>query len=192
MANQRLFVNDPVLEPTRVGNSISTSYTYDGDKLTVFWKRETVEKTGIKPGDGLIISCYGDTPSIKKLGLPHQNADLLMWLCSFNKEARAHSLAEYQKLLEQRRPSFDWWGYSEWEIKGEGYAFTLCNRCDCGGVNHVAAYIDRPVTRAMVKEVLLKWKRGVYFPREFVEKVLRNRFGFTEADLTEITPILEH
>ena len=192
MANQRLFISnaDAFAEKLiQVGNSMSTTYSYDGDKLTLFWKgRKITERTGVKYGDAFIVHCDGSEPTISKLKVPHRNNDLLMWLLSFNKDNRAYNGATYQDLLAQQREENDWWGYRDWGIEGKGYAFTLCNRSDCGGVHHIAAFIDRKVDKALIKEVLQGWERGLYWPQDFVERLLKKRFGFTDVELSEIYP----
>lgn len=187
MANQRLFI-EKIAHQEKVGNSMSTTYCYNSKgQLTIFWKGEKVaERTGVKIGDAFVISCNGAGPTIDNLKVPYRNNDLLMWLLSFGKEARAYSAEEYTLLLNNRRDEYGWWNYGERGIAGDGYAFTLCNRPDCGGVHHLAAYVDRPVDKQLVKEVLFSWSRGVYYPHAFVEKILRDRFGFTDYDLKEL------
>lgn len=187
MANQKLFIEKTTMEAARVGNSMSTTYTYDGGRLTLFWRnRKVTERIGVKAGDAFIVRCDGSEPTLSKLKVPHRNDDLLMWLLSFSKEDRAYSAESYQELLAQRREEYDWWGYQDSEYKGDGYAFTLCNRSDCGGVHHIASFVDRKVDKELVKEVFLKWGRGIYWPRVFVERILRDRFGFTDCDLEEL------
>lgn len=187
MANQRLFIST-MAHHEQVGNSMSTTYCYNKQgKLTLFWKGNKVaEKTGVKPGDAFVVSCNGSEPTLSKLKVPHRNEDLLMWLLSFNRETRSYSEADYHQLLARQRDFHEWWNYRDWTTQGEGYAFTLCNRSDCGGVCHIAAYIDRKVDKALVKEVLQKWERGIYWPRSFVEALLENRFGFTDAELASM------
>ena len=188
MANQRLFINETA-HMVRVGNSMSTKYCYNKKgQLTIFWKGEKVaERFGVKPGDAFIVSCDGYEPELHKLKLPHRNDDLLMWLLSFNKEERAYSAEEYTSLLDRQRSNYGWWNYRESGCSGDGYAFTLCNRSDCGGVYHIAAFVDgRKINRDFVKEVFRKFPRFIYWPQSFVEKILRDRFGFDSLDLAEI------
>lgn len=110
MANQKLFIEKTTMEAARVGNSMSTTYTYDGSRLTLFWRnRKVAERIGVKAGDAFIVRCDGSEPTISKLKVPHKNDDLLMWLLSFSKEDRAYSAESYQELLAQRREEYDWW-----------------------------------------------------------------------------------
>lgn len=189
MANQKLFISNEAafaIEPLRVGNSMSTRYTYDGDKLTLFWRGcKVAEKSRVKFGDAFVVHCNGDKPTLSTLKVPHRNDDLLMWLLSFDKECRAHDVSEYQSLLAKQRQENGQWGYRDWGIEGEGYAFKLCNRSDCGGVYHIAAYVNE-TNKAMVKEVLRKWERGLYWPQEFVTSLLKKRFGFTNREIEEL------
>ena len=189
MANQRLFITGTAHQES-VGNSVSVTYCYNQKgQLTLFWKGEKVaERTGVKIGDAFVVSCNGAKPTIDSLKVPHRNDDLLMWLLSFGKEARAHSAEEYTLLLNNRRDEHGWWNYGEREVCGDGYAFILCNRSDCGGVHHLAAFIDCWVDKELVKEVILAWSkvRGIYWPKNFVYRLLQNRFGFAAAELAEV------
>lgn len=196
MANQKLFVNNAdmfAVKPLQVGNSMSTTYTYDGDVLAIFWKgRKVTERSGVKIGDAFVVSCNGSEPTISKLKVPHRNNDLLMWLLSYERSNRAYSKTNYDQLLAKQRKEYSWWGYHDWGISGKGYAFTLCNRSDCGGVHHIAAYVEGKVTKKMVKEVIQRWERGLYWPKDFVEGLLKKRFGFTDAELKELYPTHEY
>ena len=46
--------------------------------------------------------------------------------------------------------------------------------------------------KGTVKAILRAWSelRWMYYPKEFVKGVLRDRFGFTESDLEEVMPYL--
>ena len=177
-----------------VGNAMSTMYCYNQKgQLTIFWKgKKVAERTGVKSGDAFIVSCDGGKPELHKLRVPHRNEDLLMWLLSFGKENRTYSEEKYVQLFSERRCQNYWSMYSDWTIEGPGYAFALCNRPDCGGVIHMAAYVDRnKVDKAMVREVFLKWERGIYWPRDFVENILKERFGFTKTELRTLVYEIE-
>ncbi len=189
MANQKLFVSSAdafAVKPLQVGNSMSTTYTYDGSILRIFWKgNEVTTKTGVKDGDAFIIKCGGTAPTICKLKVPHRNDDLLMWLLSYDKESRAYNEGDYQRLLSQQRKEYGWRGYRDWEVSGKNYSFTLCNHSDCGGVYHIAAYVKN-ADKKMAKEIIQKWERGIYWPKSFVKSLLKKRFGFTDAELEEL------
>lgn len=185
MANQRLFIEANVHQG-KVGNSMSTTYACNGNILTLFWKGQKVaERTGVKVGDAFIVHCNGSEPTISKLKVPHRNDDLLMWLLSFDKENRAYSADEYRQLLEQQRKEYNWQGYHEASIEGKGYAFTLCNRPDCGGAHHIAAYV-RGANKAMVKEVFQKCGHGLHWPQDFIDSLLKKRFNFSNAELKKL------
>lgn len=124
------------------------------------------------------------------LGIPHRNDDLLMWLIGFNKETRAHSESEYEDLLSQRKSEYRWWGYRDWTTADEGFKFSQCNRSDCGGHYNLAAWVQTPMTKELVKRVL-RAMRGVMFPETFTKKLLRDRFGFTDEDLQGLDTFVE-
>lgn len=185
MANQKLFIEANVCNG-KVGNSMSTTYTYDGNTLTLFRKgRKVIEKTGVKVGDAFIVKCNGSEPTICKLRVPHRNDDLLMWLLSFDKENRAYSADEYQQLLKQQRERHDQSKCHECSIEGKGYAFTLCSYPDCNGTHRIAAYVHG-ANKAMVKEIFQKCGRGLHWPQDFIDGLSKKRFNFSNAELKKL------
>lgn len=188
MAEQKLFLEKKAHLET-VGNSMSTTYCFDPKRecLTVFWKEEKIYQCKARLGDAFVVDCWGGTPKVHKLKLPHRNADLLMWLFSFSKSLRTHSMADFEELLDHQREQYAWWNYSEDLVKDEKFAFALCNRSDCGGVHHIAAYVADDLSKEEVIEVLRGYRkiRFLYYPEYFIKKVLKNRFGITEAEVEE-------
>lgn len=196
MATQKIFVSDTHGEKLRVGNSMSAYYTYDAQTKTlkVFWKSEAVVLQGVSDGEPIWVNCWGGVPEVKRVKLPRRKADCLAWLLDFPKAVRTHSEEEYTNLLERQREEYSWWNYQEYTRTGEGYAITLCNRSDCGGVHHIACMITDAAAsdKGTVKAILRAWAelRWMYYPKEFVKGILRDRFGFTESDLEEVIPYL--
>jgi hypothetical protein len=197
MATQKVFIENTNGTRMAVGNSMSTTYTYNpGTKtLKVFWKRgEPVVLQNVTEGEPIWVNCWGGIPELKRVKLPRRKADCLAWLMDFSKETRTHSKEEYENLLERQRESYDWWNYQEYTRSNEGWSLTLCNRSDCGGVHHIACYIsdEAAENKDAVKTILKAWSelRWMYYPKEFVKGVLRDRFGFTESDLEEVIPYL--
>ena len=193
MATHKIFANDTHGERLVVGNSFSTTYTYDASSQTlkVYWKRNLpVVLENVAEGELIWVSCWGGMPKVKRAKLPRRKADALAWIMDFPKEVRAHSKEEYARLLEKQREEYSWWGYSEYTREGDGWAITLCNRPDCGGVFHIACYISEETAedKDAVKEILKAWSelRWMYYPKAFVSKVLREKFGFSESDLEEV------
>ena len=194
MATQKIFVQGTKGERRAVGNSMSTTYSYDVSTMTlrVFWKRgKPVVLEGVTEGEPIWVNCWGGVPEVKRIKLPRRKADCLAWLMDFSKEVRTHSMEEYEDLLGHQRKSYDWWNYQEYSRTDEGkYALTLCNRSDCGGVHHIACFISDEAAedKSAVKDILKAWSelRWMYYPKAFVSRVLRDRFGFTEKDLEDV------
>lgn len=146
MALHKLFLESNV-ENERVGNSMSTTYTFDGNSLVIYWRDQEVYKRPAKLGDAYAVGCNGGADiSVSPLRLPNGKEATIMWLCDFPKLNRAFTDNEYQRILEQERQSKHWWGYRERSRSGNGWAFTICNRPDCGGWYPLVMYIERGTT----------------------------------------------
>ena len=194
MAIQKLFVENTNGTTVRVGSAMSTTYSYEPNTKTlkVFWKSEApVVLQNVAEGEPILVDCWGGIPEVKRIKLPRRKADNLAWLFDFSKEVRTHSEDEYVNLLERQRELYDWRNYQEYTRRGSGWAITLCNRSDCGGVHHIACYISDEVAdeKEEVKAILKAWSElrcWIVYPRAFVHKILVDRFGFSESDLQEI------
>ncbi len=193
MATQRIFVGNTNGERVNVGNAMSTTYTYNPETkvLKVFWKRgEPVVMQNVAEGELIWVNCNGSIPDVKRAKLPRRKADCLAWLLDFPKETRVHSKEEYENLLDRQREECYWWNYQEYACNDERWGITLCNRPDCGGVCHIACFISDAAAenKETVKQILKAWDeiRWMYFPKDFVQGVLRDRFGFSEFDLQEV------
>ena len=189
MANQKLYLYEATDEITKLGNSMATSYFFDGQELTVFWKGR--KKSVIAHiGDVFFIECNGSMPEISKIKLPKNNYKLVLWLCGFYGYNSAIDIDKFKEIVENRRQELHWWGYREYGPEKEEYSLLLCNRSDCGGEYHVAGYIDKnmPLTKEKVIEILndyyrIRWS---YFPERFVKEILQKRFCMDETDLSRI------
>lgn len=189
MALQKLFLTETAHQ-AQVGNSMSTTYCFDPkrESLTIFWKDQKVCQCKAELGDAFLVNCNGSEPVVNKLRLPHKNSDLIMWLLSFSKECRAHSQEEFDQLLSCQRKEYDWGkAYCESEATGEKFRFVLCNRSDCAGANHIAAFVSDDIGKEDVLEMLKKYCeiRWIYYPESFVQKVLQDRFGISEQEFWE-------
>ena len=199
MATHKLFVQDTNGKKRVIGSAMSTTYTYDADTKTlkVFWKskKPVVLLQGIVEGTPIWVNCNGGIPEVRKIKLPRRKADCLAWLLDFPKAVRTHSEEKYESLLEKQRQAYGWWGYEEYTQKEKGlWALTLCNRSDCGGVHHIACFISDKAAedKESVKAILKAWSelRWMYYPKAFVQSVLRDRFGFSETDLEDVDAYL--
>lgn len=188
MALQRLYITKNAYRE-QVGNSQSTTYAFDTDHLllTLFWKGRKVHQRKACLGEAYVVKCDGSEPTVSKLKLPQKNSDLIMWLLSFSKECRAYSREEFRKKLTHQRIVYNWWDYKESNATGEKFDFVLCNRCNCSGANHIAAFVSDDIGKEDVLEMLKKFCeiRWIYYPESFVQKVLQDRFGISEQEFQE-------
>jgi len=191
MAEHKIFVEDA--KNKRIG--ASTTYTYDAKnrEFILFWKGKKVQTVeNVDEGEPIWVNCNGEGALARRLRLPNRRSSCLMWLLGFAKDLRAHSRDEYEVLYEQQLDENDWWNLQSYTTEGHGYAMSLCNRRDCGGVVYLAAYISDKAAgnRRKVKEILHQWQ--VYYPNAFVKKVLRERFKFTDEDIADVEDCLPY
>lgn len=188
MATQRLYLGEVPVKMAQVGNSMSTYYSYWPEKkiLEIYWKERVVTRCRALPGDAFVVICNGGEPIVNKLGIPYRKVDIIAWLLSYYQQSRAYTLEGYENLMKTRRKSFWWWGYEDWEIRGENYIFALCNRQDCGGVFHIACYVNPKITKKEMIELFNHFERGFYYPSYFVKEILKKRLNFTDAEIAQI------
>ena len=191
MAKHLVFAKNTEGKRMDVGMSTSLSFDPVSGTLAVYWKRgEPTVIEGVAEGDPIWISCKGSTPDVRKAKLPRRKASLLAWILGFPKEIRTFSEEEYQNLIGRQRKQNSWWNYQEYTREGRGWALAICNRADCGGIHMLACFVsdEAAADKESVKDILTAWGelRWISFPRPFVERILRERFGLTESDLEGI------
>ena len=188
MALHKLFLEKKATKKN-VGNSMSTTYSFDPKKgvLTLFWKSRKFYECKAKLGEAFVVNCDGGKPKVHRIKLPQQKEDLLMWLFDFSKECRAHSKKEFELLLERERNRNSWKYYKEFWVQGNKFQFVLCNRSDCNGVYHMAAYVAPDIEKDDVLGAMKMYGeiRGIYYPINFVKKILKSRFGISEEEVLE-------
>lgn len=175
MANQRLFLEE-IVTMERVGNSMSTMYSWDGKILTIYWKNK-IQKKAAKAGDAFVIACNGGEPEVFPLTAPKGREALVMWLCGFNKPDRAFNEEDYTALIKERRRLYNFWNYQE-SIVGDmenGWEYRVCNRSDCGGIYHLGAYIKPGISDEGLKAFIAANSGGGFrFPKKFMENKLKS------------------
>lgn len=190
MANQRLFLDNEVACPARVGNSMSTKYTFVEGKLTIYWGGIPMREQKASIGDAYIVVCDGSTPEVKPLKAPKDAPNLILWLVGYPKPLRAFTEAEFDELYKTSKEANSWWGYRDWCYEGDGWKAADCNRSDCGGICRLAAFIDpAKFTTAVAKEILNGTDVRPKCSRAYAAKQLR-RIGFTDKDLEEVLPAM--
>lgn len=175
MAKHMIFIEGKV-KNEQVGTSMSTSYSYDTETmvLTVNWRRQEVFNTPATLGDAFVVDCRGGIPVVKPLGVPRKKTELLMWLAGFNKACRTNTREGFEELLEYQRHEYNWWNYRDDVCSGNNWAFAICNRSDCGGVHHIAAYVGEDIETEDIFEFLKAYVslRPFYYPDYFVNNTL--------------------
>lgn len=188
MATQRLFLGTTPVVRERVGNAMSTEYSYSPNEklLEVYWKGELVSQRKAYPGQAWVICCKGMAPEVNEIGIPNHKEDLIAWLLSYFKHTRAYSIKEYKIMLERKRKSFYWFGYKEWEIIGKNYSIAFCNSQYGTEVYRMACYINPDISKSELIELFNKFKRHFGYPKTFVREILKKRLNFTEEELNQI------
>lgn len=188
MATQRLFLGNSTVEMEQVGNSISTKYSFWPDKkmLEVYWKGKIVAQFRAFPGQAFVVCCNGGIPEVNEIGIPYRKEDLVAWLLSYFKQARAYSPEGYFKLLKLRRKSFFWYDYSEWQTEGDNYIISLCYRKELKTVYHLACYISPDITKKEIIELFNSYGKGFQYPSAFVKELLKKRLSFTDDEIAQI------
>jgi hypothetical protein len=103
MATHKIVLSVPFADQ-RVGNSMSTRTSFDGQTLTVSWKGQT-KSFPAKTGDRVLVTCNGDMPQVTIMQQPTDPVARVAWERSFYAkkrfptrealEAAAHKLEMY-------------------------------------------------------------------------------------------------
>ena len=188
MATQRLFLGTNSVVRKRVGNAMSTEYSYFPDEkiLDVYWKGELVSRKKAYPGQVWVICCNGVVPEVNEIGIPYHKEDLIAWLLSYFKQSRAYSIEEYMRLVKRRKKSFHWFGYKEWEIIGKNYRIAFCNSPYGSELYRLACYINPDISKVELIELFNRFNRSFCYPKSFVREILKKKLNFIEEELNQI------
>lgn len=186
MAFIRIYADGSDVERRPLTDWTSIQYAIEKGVLTVYLKETTVS-TKLQTGE---VYCVGDfnrhgTP-INRMRPPRNDADALMWLLDYNNQARYHDKASFDRFVESQH--HDGQVIDVVWCEGNGYGFAVSDRPERVGLYPLAAYIDkaRTVDKTLAKEVLENWRWGIFYPRQYAERFLQERFGFTEEEVTEL------
>lgn len=83
-------------ENKQVGNALSTKASFDGVKLTIFWKGEK-RSFPAKKGDRFQVDCHGDFPRVVKMKPPSDPVARVFWEYDFFKGMRKATLEEIEE-----------------------------------------------------------------------------------------------
>jgi len=188
MATQKLFLSEIVKKKRRLGNSISTTYEYDGEMLYIYWKTK-FRAVNAQLGDAFYIKCNGNFPEISKLEIPNNNHKLILWLCGYYSRNSATNVNRFHEITEKMRKQLDKGFYDEVAVNTEEYSFIICNNQRNERLN-VAGYIDESVrlTPNKVIEILNAYYdiNITNMPVDFIKAHLKKRFCLDDADLSKI------
>lgn len=180
MATYPIFIEEEEIPEKKLSNNVS--YIYSDGFLRVYSRRCVVAFEAAHNGDGFIVICERGKIFLRKMVPPQRTGALISWLLKFNKDNRATSVEQYERLLYSQRRRRYWEGYQEWEYKSQGYVFTLCNSPIDGNCRNVAGFISDAVTK---QEVLQLVPLMNYHPDWYILKHLSERFGISEEEFLE-------
>lgn len=89
MAKHKITLEEMVSQE-RIGNSMSTSYSFNGSELTIHWEREN-KTIPAKVGESYIVDCGGGMPNVYKFQYPKNPFKLFRmefgWMNPYKNEA---------------------------------------------------------------------------------------------------------
>lgn len=179
MATQKLFLGSIRNEYAPLGNSMSTSYKFDGTNLYIKWKNE-IKQVPACLGDAFAIGCNGRIPDINLLGIPKKKEDKLAWILGYAKANRFYSKEEFEKNKEEHYKSFKWWNFETRTImESENIIIKFCNRSDGGGIHKCVCVVTPKVTDEEIKEAVKKMIEvdRMEYPISYVEAFVKKEFG---------------
>lgn len=188
MANQKLYLTELVETPTQLGNSMSTTYQYQGGKLRIYWKGRLLHEQPAKIGDAFHVNVDGGYLQIHPLKLPKAPSQLVLWLVGVPRPLRTTNREAYNAIANRERKANGWWAHEPWSYPyGNGWSIAMCNRPDCGGIHWVCAYINpAKFNKGMAIEILKTADIQSDCPLQFAETVLRERLGFSDANIAAV------
>ena len=95
MGTYRLYLDEPC-EGT-VGRG--TEYHYEDGVLEINWYGERAWHH-VPSRTAVVVKCRGELPEVLKLEPPYGYRQRLLWLCGLPREARANTMAEYDRLVK--------------------------------------------------------------------------------------------
>lgn len=175
MALHQIFLTETT-EKKHVGNSISTTYSFDGETLKVFWKDNKPIKRKAKIGDVFNINCTGKLPQVSKQVLPTKKTDVIGWLLGFSKVRRARSYEEYKKKLNT---------LTTWEHQTKNYSYAMYKRPNKKALCRLAIFISEDITKDEIIELIEQFPNSSY-PRKWAEIILETHLNFTKDEIDKI------
>lgn len=176
MATHTIFIQREIPKK-KLSNNVSYAY-FDGF-LRVYNRGRTVCFEEALKGDAFVIICERRKAFLKKMVPPQRRGALVAWLLRFNKDNRATSVEEYERLLYKEKRRRYWEGYQEREYKSDGYIFMLCNTPIDDNYRNVAGFVSDAISK---KEVIELIPLMVHHPEWYVFKQLSEAFGISEEE----------
>lgn len=184
MSKQRLFLENIVTTTERVGNSMSTQYQFDGEKLSVYWKGEKREYPA-KIGDAFTFDCCGCFPDVRLLVAPKSKGSKILWINGFTSK---YALSSEQEVLDKaeriKKP------YNSIIQHKPGKYITL-ESVEFDTIKNVnvytklAAWASDDISASDVEEINLRYGiGGNKFPKEYKKKFLLDYFQATYYEQT--------
>ena len=191
MATHKIFIGNYSVTKHKVGNARTTEYSYDSEEqiLEIFWRDECIfSKSNVEPGDAFIVACNGDKPKVDIMHLPFRLDDSTMFLLGFDSGKRRHNKRAFGSTLGQNRIKLAAGDREEYYFDGKHYEFRYLKDSK-GRIYHLAALIEKGITKSEYYEILTEWPYDIRYPRYFVKKLLVTRFNFSDKEIREIFKI---
>lgn len=184
MAKHRIYLTEN-FEKTHLGNSKSTSYSFDGQTLRISWDFGKFIEIKAKVGDAFIVNCNGSLPTITKLKVPQRKVDKIAWILGFPKELRTYSYEDYKELIKKNNKLNDWDGYNYWEVQNEFYAYAICNQQNSDKLKNLAIYISPDIPNSDIVSLISEIKCKQY-PKKWVKLFIKNNLNLSLEEFDEI------
>lgn len=184
MAQHKIYLSD-VVEKTKLGNSMSTSYSYDGETLTIYWNRGKKVERPAELGDAFIVTCNGKLPKLQRLRSPFQKVDKIAWILGFSRDTRTYSYEDYKQLLIENERRNKGTGYRDWEVQSEFYAYADCTQKDSDKLKHLAIWIAPNIPNKEIVSLISQIQCKLY-PAKWAEYFLRDQLGLTQDEIEDI------
>lgn len=153
--------------------------------------REIARFTNIKMGDcfDLLYSKKHDRFEPRKVKLPHQQNDLIMWLFDVPVALRCDSGEEYEATRLESESKIANSPYRTWEFGGAAYGFTFVQEDKKSEIKPLAAWVNPRCADGQLVEVILadaNLRQFLGYEDACVKEIVKFRFGLSSRDLKAV------
>lgn len=191
MPNFKVFIGKEREEKVLLDKYGEVRYLYDpsNELLKVTWNDKEINSEGYQ-GDGfiIIVNPLMLDLRVKKIGVPHRLVDFLMWAMSYEKKLRTTTIEDFKRILKSQRAHYVYNNYTEYGSNGKKYSFILSNKENPNKLRHNVAFVDENISHEEAIELLNAYGaiKKIYYPYEFIKKVLKQEFLFNDEELSKL------